>query len=146
VNAPFREPTLVASQREYRRGIVFKTQTYGERSGIDGRTDQIPAELSICKEIGRVLNAAYPGQPWMVEVDLDQGMAKVGIPPLLGSWTYNFYLDRISDEGLKKAAGEILERFKIPRSGVDFAAYMQAEKDIPMIGRYRGGHRALIPT
>jgi hypothetical protein len=144
---PFREPTLVHHQRESDRGKVINLKAYGERSGIDGSTHQIPRELRICREMARVLHESFRGHPWKVEVNLDQGVATLGIPPLLGNWVHVFHLDGdMSDKAIRDAAGDILVRFGIPRSTVDFDAYLQAEKDTPMIGQYRGGHRALIPS
>jgi len=143
---PFRELTLV---REDRHGAQT-SQLYGERSGRDGDISKIPDEITICKAIGRVLYAEYPGHAWHVEVNAEQGFAKITIPALLGrtlNWGYVLHLDSdLSRKAVIEAGGHILERFNIPRSTVDFAAYAAAEQKIPLLGNFRASHRRIIPA
>lgn len=147
----FREPTLVERGRlKLARGTMM-VDTYGERSSRDGDTSKIGIELTLCKAIGRVLSAHYPGHPWAVEVMADQGIAKITIPPLLGmNWGYILHLDKLdTDAGMKsviEAGGHILERFNIPRSTIDLAAYLSAEEKNPLAGLYRAKHGNRIPT
>lgn len=147
----FHEPTLMQSGRMMVRGGAMKVETYGERASRDGDTSKIPAEVTICKAIGRVLMAHYPGHPWHVEVMADQGIAKITIPPLLGiNWGYILHLDKLdTDVGMKsviEAGGHILERFKIPRSTIDLASYIAADEKIPLVGFFRAKHEKLIPA
>lgn len=142
-------PTLVAQNRVELGHGAMKVKTYGERASRSGETDAIPAEVTMCKDIARVLMKHYPGHPWAVEVMMDQGVATVGIPPLLGpNWAYVLHLDKIGP-GMKEvieAGGHILERFKIPRSTIDFAAYQAAEDKNPLLGFFRAKHRNRIPS
>lgn len=146
---PFREPTLVSSARARFAGGTMRMESYGERSSRDGDTTQIDYELTVAKAIGRILQAHYPGHPWFVEVMADQGVAKITIPPLLGmNWGYILHLDKIgaSPRPVIEAGGHILERFNIPRSTIDLAAYITAEEKNPLMGFYRAGHGHRIPT
>lgn len=132
------------------RNRAMHVRQYAEASPIDGTMQAVPAELALCKRIGAILNHHYKGHPWMIEVNFVQGMAKIGIPVLLGNWTYNIRLDEIvNDADLRssvlRGGGELLERFGIPRNTIDVASYLAALGSIPMIGNFRARDRKLIP-
>jgi hypothetical protein len=132
---------------QHGRNRGMRHRVYGEASPYSGNAEKLPAEIALCKRIGDTLSHAYPGHPWMVSANSDQGIAQIGIPVLLGNWTWNFHMDKdITDEDVVRAGGEILERFKIPRSTIDIAAYLSALKSVPMIGRYGAKHGHLIPV
>lgn len=147
----FSEPTLVSRARVQSGRDVMEMRAYGERASRDGDISKIGAEVTIAKAIGRVLQSHYPGHPWFVEVMADQGVAKITIPPLLGmNFGYILHLDKLdSDAGMKsvvEAGGHILERFEIPRSTIDLAAYIAAEEKNPLTGFFRASHADRIPT
>lgn len=151
MNAPFRVPTLIDAERVKLGRGAMRVESYGERASRDGDTSKINFEVTLCKAIGRVLYSHYPGHPWAVEVMADQGIAKITIPPLLGvNWGYILHLDKLdSDAGMKsviEAGGHILERFNIPRSTINLAAYITAEEKNPLAGFYRAKHGNRIPT
>jgi hypothetical protein len=107
--------------------------------GDDPRPDpHAYADIALARKIGETLQYHYGGHPWYVEVEHIHGIAKVSIPSLMG-WTSYFviHLDRLaSDPGMKivvKAGGEILERYRIPRSGFDFFAFADACKKVDYI-------------
>lgn len=106
-----------------------------------------PADMTTAREIFRVLKREYPGHPWSVEVHASEGWAKIGLTALLGpNWGWMIHLDRYTDQDILKAGGEILERFKIPRSTIDIAAYMSASSKIPLLGCFRAKDRHRIPA
>ena len=101
--------------------------------GITRETDdKIGAEMEIAKNITEILQHFYPGHFWMVHVDARQGIAYLKIPTLMPkSHCYNIHLHRVSGPNdlarvVKQFGGEILERFNIPRSGIDIPAYCAA--------------------
>ena len=103
--------------------------------GITRETDdKIGAEMEIAKNITEILQHFYPGHFWMVHVDARQGIAYLKIPTLMPkSHCYNIHLHRVSGPNdlvrvVKKYGGEILERFDIPRSGIDVSAYCAARR------------------
>lgn len=105
------------------------------------------ADIKAASEMFRVLKAQFPGHPWSVEVDAKEGWAKIGIIELLGpNWTMFMKFEDWTDNMVVKLGGELLERFKIPRSTIDIASYMSADSKIPLLGSFRAkdGHR--IPT
>ncbi len=129
------------------RGRQRRVRLYGEASPITGNFDKLPAEVETCKRIASVLEHHYPGHPWAVAVNADQGLAIISIPDLLGpNWGFNIHLDKLDDKIVMEAGGHILERFKIARSGMDVAVYLQKMKDIPLLGMYRAKDRHRIPT
>lgn len=124
-----------------------RVRLFGEASPFDGTMKAVPAELTMCKGIGRLLEFHYPGHPWAVEVNVKQGYAKISIPDLLGpNWGYVILLNGMTDKAVIEAGGHILERFKMPRNKIDVAAYLSLESKIPLLGIFRARDRDRIPT
>lgn len=93
------------------------------------------ADVQLAFVIGETLTRHYPGHPWFVEVDSNGGLASISIPAITGRFAYVLKLRLLgSDPGLKsvvRAGGEILERWRIPRSSLDAAAFNAALKRVP---------------
>jgi len=87
-------------------------------------------DVDMARAIGDKLTEHYPGHPWFVEVDSIGGLVHISIPVLMHNWRFNLKLRELaSDPGLKlvvKAGGEILERWQVPRSRIDVAAFSAA--------------------
>jgi hypothetical protein len=142
------------------RGVVrgprrqdLRVKVYGERSFHDPWGDYVDQNRRIVKATFEILRLHYPGHPWSIESFAEQrphGFVRISIPPLLGlNWGYTLPLDHdfyASPRPVIRAGGEILERFKIPRSSIDLAAYMSAKSRIPLLGNFRARHRQLIPA
>lgn len=142
------EPVLLRQGRieGNRRNNGVRAKITGETSFHTGNA-KIPAEIALCKRVHAVLNAEYPGHAWSVLVMMDQGVCQVSIPPLLGvNWGYILHIETMDRAAIRKAGGEILERFRIPRSTIDLAFYADAKARVPMIGNFRAGSRRLIPA
>lgn len=121
-----------------------RVQYYGD---LSTSRQPKPADITAAKEIFRVLKANYPGHPWSVEVDATEGWAKIGIIELLGpNWTMFLKFEDWTDQKVRDLGGQLLERFRMPRSTIDIAHYLSAESKIPLLGSFRAkdGHR--IPT
>lgn len=78
------------------------------------------SDKSIARHICEAVYNAYPGHPWSVGVRADTGMAT--LRHLCTPEGDGFYL-RLKDIDVgctivKRAAGEILERYNIPRRGM----------------------------
>lgn len=84
------------------------------------------AEMRIAKGVGEMLHRQFRGHFWQVEVDIKQGVCLITIPILLGNWKYNIPLKALRPELVMRAGGEILERFNLPRSSIDVAAFCEA--------------------
>lgn len=83
------------------------------------------------REIWRVLQAHYPGHPWGVAVNTKQGIAQIFLPTFT-NWSFNIRLAHLhGDPGMRvvvAGAGEMLERYRMPRSGFDVSHYLAAQR------------------
>jgi len=86
-------------------------------------------ELEIAKRILEFIEPIYPGFIWTVKVNLtgkEKGAA-ISLPALLPPHTYNVIPGRYlcTENGMKRmalyAAGNLLERYKVPRSTLKMA-------------------------
>lgn len=89
------------------------------------------ANERLVREIWAVLQSHYPGQPWHVAASHGTGMAQIFLPSFT-TWSFNIRLrDLAGDPGMRvvvKGAGELLERYRLPRAGFDVAHYIAAQK------------------
>lgn len=97
-------------------------------------------EFGIAKTIFEKLWEFYPGYDWKVKVDAQGGIATVQLPRLHHSViAFIIKLDELaSDPGyalVKRAGGEMLERFKLRRGMVNRAQYRDALKARPVAMR-----------
>lgn len=104
------------------------------------------ADMRMVKRIAAVLEFHHPGHFFRVTVDHDQRLVRIELPPLLESpWSYNIPISVLyADPGLrtiKRAAGEILERFQLPRSTWSDDHYRSAVRAQPVGGNRRRGYR-----
>ncbi len=78
-------------------------------------------DLWLEKKIHEELGHLYPGQPWMLTVRHRYGYIKLCLPILMDIDYDCFISSYWSTHGkvLFKAAGEILERFEVPRARFD---------------------------
>jgi hypothetical protein len=120
------------------------TRTQKQWGGVEEVDKHEHHDVDLARAIGAKLSEAFPGHPWFVEVDSVGGMVHISIPALMHNWRFNLRLrDLASDPGWKaviKAGGEILERWNIPRSTIDVAAFNAA------LTRKLHGHRDKPPT
>jgi hypothetical protein len=84
--------------------------------------------MAIAKMVAEDLHTYYRGHFWAVHVDSKQGICLITIPVLLGNWKYKIPLTGLTTEMVVRAGGEILERFNIPRSSLDVAAFVAARE------------------
>jgi hypothetical protein len=80
----------------------------------------VPADFFLSKQIAEILDKAYPGHLWGVNVDGEQGIARVFNLRLSGQWGFILHLsemkyqDEIQRNALQ-AGGELLERYRLAR-------------------------------
>lgn len=94
------------------------------------------ADVAMAKRIGAVLERHYPSHPWLVEVTHAQGVAYLSLPIIMHKQRkYVLHLDRLAvDPGFRsviRAAGEILERHNVPRSGFRLDRFLDARAAAP---------------
>lgn len=104
------------------------------RVGYDPYMD---ANMKMAREVLRVLLEQYPGYGWAVTTDILQGIVAVAIPQLMGTvFKYVIHVDKIAgpsdmEKEVKKAGGEILERFRLSRRGLFMPEYSDAIRNRP---------------
>lgn len=113
--------------------------------GDDGGDEHGRAEVETAKWVGELLHRSYPGHPWFVEVRGDRLGAVIQIqlrgvmPP--DRWYVVKFNDVLTDPGGKRTvlrgAGELLERYQIPRTGFSIDEWKLALQRFP-IGNGRG--------
>jgi len=123
-------PVTMKRSTEKVGGINMLFEQKIQRSGTGSHEEHGASDMRLAQTIGVILQHHYPGHFWAVEVDSHQGIYTITIPVLLGNWKYMQHLSSLSHENIKKAGGELLERFKIPRSGLKFgiAQFQEARK------------------
>jgi len=125
------------------------------RLGLDGPNEaqreaaMKAADMRLVKRIAALLEFHHPGHFFRVTVDHGQRLIRIELPPLLETpYSYNIPISLLAtDPGLRivmRAAGEILERFQMPRSRWDGDAYRSAVRAQPFAANRRKGYR--VPT
>ena len=88
----------------------------------DGATDIYKEwDETVCRAIGRLLHTEYRGHDWQVWVSRQAGIAKIWLNCLMNpAFPYVLHLtELLQPRDVIRAGGEILERYRIPRSAVD---------------------------
>ncbi len=122
--------------------------------GDDPRPDPMArANMAIVKWVGALLERSYPGHAWHVEAQIGQhgrnGIIKLrlnGIMPA-NRWYVVKLSDTLTDPGGKrtvlKGAGELLERYNLPRNKFNVDDWRMALNAMPAQARLTGrGHLA----
>ena len=111
--------------------VTSKTEYENKWSGVKA-DDAQARDIELATIIGDKLTEHYPGHPWYVEVDSNGRMVHISIPVLMHNHRFNIRMrDLHSDPGLKlviRAGGEILERWKMPRTTMNVADFKAAQR------------------
>jgi hypothetical protein len=78
----------------------------------------------------RWLNQHYPGHLWGCIAEQRQGIVKFNIPILMGVnnwWIVNLHTTDIVD-GMRRGAGEILERYGLARGRFQLVPFLEARQ------------------
>lgn len=105
-------------QRLYKRSKAMKREAfqYAEAPTLN---DHIMA-----KNCGEILERHYPGWEWAVGVG--QGLVRIHAGKLDMQYGYVLHADKIDNDyqAVKRAGGEILERYRMPRNGFRVEKYL----------------------
>lgn len=74
------------------------------------------------------LEREYPGHKWVTTSDIAQGVVYFNLAILMGTdkwWVVNLRTHDIID-GMKRGAGQLLERYKLPRGRFDLDSFLEA--------------------
>lgn len=91
-------------------------------------------EHEMANRIATVLNGKYPGHAWAVNVDISGGVVHIRNLFLSGRWGFIVKLvdvqNDVGNKQLMRAAGELLERYRLRRGAMNDAEYMNLKTDI----------------
>lgn len=89
-------------------------------------------DIELCRRIADVLLKHYPGHVWNVEANTETGGVaniklnypdKLGILPKFG---FRLHIDKLNDDKIMRAGGELLERYKLARGRASAYSMMDA--------------------
>lgn len=124
-------PQLVRAERQDRVAdrVIEKRLMYVPP--IDGSIDpHRQFDLFVATRIGEILSHHYPGYPWKITSNAQQGIVHFSIPVLMGP-TLN-WLIRLAQWGdlnpkmVIDGAGQLLERMNLPRTGFEVMSFLEA--------------------
>lgn len=104
------------------------------------------ADDALTHATGVMIYSLFPGHPWEVYADHKQGIVSISIPALMGATHKGIIPIRLLvNEGVLrkcvlKVAGEILERYNLPRSRFSPDEFLRALSDVPLHKRGYHGH------
>ena len=109
----------------------------------DGANPQAGQEIAIAKWVGALLERTFSGHPWYVEVKINArgGVIQIQLRGLMppDRWYVCSVNEVLHDPGGKKTilkgAGEILERYNLPRSSFSADDFVVALRKSPILGR-----------
>lgn len=112
--------------------MVVQTK-YEAPSDSDGGIAEDPfkeKDIEVAHTMMRWLNRHFPGYPWACIADLKNKIVKFNIPILMGvnAWYVINLTTHDIVEGLAKGAGEILERYRLPRHRFHLGAFLGARE------------------
>lgn len=103
-------------------------------SSLDDATRH-DTELKVAQACFALLRQHYPGHFWFVDCSLRRGGVAISIPVLLGgNWVYFIRFADLTPAEVMRAGGEILERYRLPRSAFELGSFLEA----------RGNHSILV--
>lgn len=105
---------------------------------LDNSSVTDPLDFSMSKTLAERLHAAYPGHLWAVNVENRTGLITIRNLYLAGNWGYVLKMGAVYsisslERDAVRAAGEILERFRLSRA--QFQADQYAAAPVDFAGR-----------
>lgn len=88
-------------------------------------------DMWVARRAMALLKTTYPGHLWFVEVDHRQGIVKISIPILMGVtqfYVINLKTTELTPGEIIYAGGEILERYRLPRTRFNLGAFLEARQ------------------
>jgi len=125
---------IIVRQRESTSAASFKYESNDRDDNAPEGDAFLNSDLSLARALAEMKEREYPGHPFEFEVNTAQGVVLISIPSLMGP--INRYVIHVRDlygdprlSRVKRACGELLERYGIARAGYsrdDFAAAVSA--------------------
>lgn len=127
--------------------VIIETQ-YEAPAGpkyVNGQFEHAPdpyreADLELAGKMMAWLRANYAGHLWCAASDLANGIVRFNIPILMGvNYWYVINLRKTTiEDGLVDGAGEILERYGLPRTHFNLGMFLDArEQHSRLVNQHR---------
>lgn len=115
------------SDRAYEKRLVYQPP-------LDGSLDpHRKFDLFVARRINEILSHHYPGYPWKVISNAQQGVVYFNIPVLMGDtlhWLIKLgQWDDLSPKLVIHGGGELLERMRLPRRGFEVMSFLEAKRN-----------------
>jgi hypothetical protein len=122
-------PILVAEETAPAPGRnLVRTEARFVPSGAGSRA-RAKADVAAARAVRRILDTAYPGHDWEVVADSGQGYVAFRIPALMGvNYAYLIRGKDLTPEAALKGAGELLERYRLPRGRFTLDRFLEARE------------------
>lgn len=134
MNMHIEVPQIVRADEKGRRHDRNMVTVQMYKGPLDGRPDLYAKfDMWCAGQVMGILEKHHPGYPWMAECNAAQGMISISIPVLMGP-TLKYALKLKDWESLAlhgekmvmEGAGNLLERFNLPRTGFEAATFLKA--------------------
>jgi hypothetical protein len=124
-------PQLVRAERGERVSDRAMEQRLMYVPPVDGTIDpHRQFDLFVARRINEILTHHYPGYPWKVVSNAQQGVVYFNIPALMGEtlhWLIKLgQWDDLSPKLVIQGGGELLERMNLPRRGFEVMSFVEA--------------------
>lgn len=124
----------------------FQLSTRYEHPGLGDDFSHDPfaaAKMQTARWVGELLDREYPGHPWYCEVKMwkDGGLLQIQLRGLMPAdrWAVCHLSNMAGDPSGRRTvlakAGELLERYNIPRGAFSIDDWIGAMRKSPIIGR-----------
>jgi len=140
-------PQLVRAERQERASDRVMEQRLMYVPPLDESADpHREFDLFVARRISEILNHHFPGYPWKVVSNAQQGVVYFSIPALMGEtlhWLIKLgQWSDLSPRLVIQGGGELLERMNLPRRGFEVMSFLEARGnkhgfDFADVGRRR---------
>jgi hypothetical protein len=137
-HAPMNRPSL-----NLKRETFFSLGNIKHERLEGADTTHEDADHALLMKIVMVVERHYQGWPWEITCDSRTGVALISLQPIMGVQKYVMHISYLNGDPrldlVKEFAGQILERFGLPRGPFDAAEWVRVVESIPFYKRGRGG-------
>lgn len=100
-----------------------------QRTGRNPNGEYDLANSALMHHVMGVLEKNFPGNPWSVEAEVEQGVCKIGLQGF-DQWKHVIHIKSLKGDPkltpVVTAAGELLERLNMPRGGFTLGDWRSA--------------------
>lgn len=135
------QKSTLPTPRQLKRVHGYNNRTLSFEATDELELRRASADKALAIQISDVIQQHYPGHRFVVKVSSRQQIVQIQLAPFMGNLWYKIGLPYlVNDPSMKRvirAAGEILERFRMPRAGFSLDDFLRARAQVPpwLLGR-----------